>query len=154
MKYEERTADKCKKISFYFPFEIEPKQSVRKGKRKDGTDVFYKDPKHVAFEKKVQINALSQLKRTELTGPIFYSAEYAFEVPKSYPKKIKDIVKSGRRFPKITKPDLTDNLNKGLIDAISPLYFKNDSMISSVRLEKFYSEKSYIKCSFTELPTV
>ena len=57
---------------------------------------------------------------------------YIFSIPKSFSKaKIKEIA-DGKLIFKITKPDLTDNLSKGLFDAMQGIVFLNDSQICSI----------------------
>lgn len=56
---------------------------------------------------------------------------------------------NGFTVPKITKPDLTDNLSKGVFDALEGIVFLNDSQIFAVKESyKLYSEKPGIRISF------
>lgn len=65
-------------------------------------------------------------------GPIAVKVTYIFAPPKSWPKHKKLKLASGHNYYKTTKPDLTDNLNKGVFDALEGLIFKNDSQICVV----------------------
>jgi len=61
---------------------------------------------------------------------------YQFIYPKSFSKKARI-----DQFPKTTKPDLLDNLNKAFIDALEGLVFEQDQNIVEVKsLKKFYGE--------------
>lgn len=61
---------------------------------------------------------------------------YQFIYPKSFSKKARI-----NQFPKTTKPDLLDNLNKAFIDALEGLVFEQDQNIVEVKsLKKFYGE--------------
>ena len=65
---------------------------------------------------------------------------YAFPPLKSFSKKILTRITAGEQIPKTTKPDLTDNLNKGVFDALEGLVYDNDSQICAMdNLRKFYS---------------
>jgi len=57
------------------------------------------------------------------------SITYAFPAPKSLKKADRLQIEAGGYVPKTTKPDLTDNLNKGLIDALKGVVFADDSII-------------------------
>lgn len=48
-------------------------------------------------------------------------------------------------FPKITRPDVTDNLNKGVIDALTSEVWKDDSLIVSCLSKKFYANGDFIR---------
>ena len=150
-----RSEKECKFIVIEFPFEPIPKQSVRKGLTKLGKQIFYTDPKIKNFEKNISILTKSQvIGKKKLTGAIQYDAIYTFPVPKSYPKWVHDAVKIGNKIYKETKPDLTDNLNKGVIDGCAPIIMKDDAMIAKVRVEKVYGKSGKILIRFKELPNV
>lgn len=65
---------------------------------------------------------------------------YQFAFPKSTPKK-----RRIKHTPKVTKPDLLDNLNKAFIDALEGVVFEQDQNIVEVKsLKKFYGEEDCI----------
>jgi Holliday junction resolvase RusA-like endonuclease len=70
--------------------------------------------------------------------PVFAHIEYVFPIPSSFSKKLKQSITDGKRVYKDTKPDLTDNLNKGLIDALAGIVYINDSRIVSIVASKYY----------------
>jgi Holliday junction resolvase RusA-like endonuclease len=73
---------------------------------------------------------------------------YVFEYPKSFPKKIKE---NGKLHYKVTKPDLHDNLNKALFDAMEGIVWERDqNVVSMDNVKKYYSNSDciiiHIKC--------
>lgn len=64
---------------------------------------------------------------------------YVFPPQKGWPKyKMKEL-EAGKVFYKQEKPDLTDNLNKPLFDALQGIVFLNDSLICKIsNVEKIY----------------
>lgn len=70
--------------------------------------------------------------------PIHVDIKYIFPIPTSMSKKDDRAIREGKKIFKPTKPDLSDNLNKGLIDALSGIIFVNDSRIVSMTAEKYY----------------
>jgi Holliday junction resolvase RusA-like endonuclease len=70
--------------------------------------------------------------------PISAQMEYVFPAPSSFTKKQKEAIAKGKIIFKDTKPDLTDNLNKGLIDALSGIVYVNDSRIAVTHSVKYY----------------
>ena len=66
---------------------------------------------------------------------------YCYAYPKSMAKKYKV-----GNVPKVTKPDLHDNLNKALFDALEGIVFEQDQNIYSVKdMQKYYTEIDCIK---------
>lgn len=73
-----------------------------------------------------------------LDSPLMVSAVFTFSAPRSWSKKKLSMLERGGRFYKTTKPDLTDNLMKGLIDAFSGIVWVQDQQICEVRSSKLY----------------
>ncbi|MGK6342859.1 RusA family crossover junction endodeoxyribonuclease [Chryseobacterium sp. DT-3] len=69
---------------------------------------------------------------------ISMNVEYVFPALSSMSKKEKDLISSGVIIYKTTKPDLSDNLNKGLVDSLAGLVYTNDSRISVISAVKYY----------------
>jgi Holliday junction resolvase RusA-like endonuclease len=63
---------------------------------------------------------------------------YVFPLLSNFTKKQKEIIDAGGIIYKDTKPDLTDNLNKGLFDACEGILYTNDSRICKVESTKIY----------------
>lgn len=129
-----------------------PKQSVRQGKSKNGKKVFFTPSKIVKYEEVLHLMAKKQYKGEKLTGPIYCKVNYVFTLPKSAPKWQKDNIDQGYVVYKETKPDLTDNIPKPFIDAISSVVMDNDSRIAHSVGIKTYGKKPGIRVEFVELP--
>ena len=70
--------------------------------------------------------------------------EYIYADPKSMTKK-RRILKS----PKVTKPDLQDNLNKAFFDALEGLIYKQDQNIVEINnMAKYYGPEDKIRVQF------
>jgi len=66
---------------------------------------------------------------------------YCFAFPKSLPKKRRVV-----GMPKTTKPDLHDNLNKALFDALEGVVWEQDQNVSCIQfMRKCYGEEDYIR---------
>ena len=64
--------------------------------------------------------------------------QYIFPPPAAFNKKKMEQLKTGKIFYNETKPDLTDNLNKGLVDAMAGILYTNDSRVVTMYAEKIY----------------
>ncbi len=63
---------------------------------------------------------------------------FIFPLPKSARKRDIKALEEGKFIPHIKRPDLTDNLMKGLCDALTGTVWSDDSIISSVQTAKCY----------------
>jgi len=63
---------------------------------------------------------------------------FVFPPLKSWSKKKLAILESGEKIYKDTKPDLTDNLMKGLFDAMNGIVFTDDARVCKVESEKIF----------------
>lgn len=71
---------------------------------------------------------------------------YVFTPLSSFSKKTKEAISNGMQVFKHTKPDLTDNLSKGLFDAMQGIVFRNDSQICSMdNVKKVYGNRPRIE---------
>ncbi|UDQ99258.1 RusA family crossover junction endodeoxyribonuclease [Lentisphaerota bacterium WC36G] len=77
--------------------------------------------------------------------------EFIFPPLKSWSKKRLEELKNGATFFKTTKPDLTDNLMKGFIDALSGILWDCDQQICVVQSVKKYGLKAMTTLKITEL---
>lgn len=65
---------------------------------------------------------------------------YVFEYPKSMPKK-----KRTEMVHKVTKPDLHDNLNKALFDALEGIVWERDqNVVAMDNVRKYYATNDQI----------
>lgn len=126
-----------------------PKQSFRIGKNK------FTAKRVVDYEKNIRAIIKSQLPASYqlLLGPIMMQITYYYPATKKQISIVNKYVKQGWLsdsteyiFSKVTRPDVTDNLNKGILDAMNNLVFKDDSQIFSFTAKKVQTEtdKPYI----------
>lgn len=116
-----------------------PKQSVRSFIR-GGRIAHYQKAEVVKHFKNVELSVKSQLPEdfTILDGNIIISVDFIFEPPKSWSNKKMKELEEETYIPKTTKPDLTDNLKKGLCDALTGIVWTEDSRISTELLNRKY----------------
>lgn len=90
------------------------------------------------------------------TGPVAVDRLiYVFPPPKSMSKAELALLTSGATIYKFTKPDLTDNLNKALFDAIQGIIFVNDSQVCSLNnIEKVYGFQPRIELQLREIDRI
>lgn len=93
-------------------------------------------------ENKIKVIVKSQLPDNfkPYTGAVHVNKlHYIFPIPKSFTKAQYNAIINGEIIEKITKPDLTDNLNKLLFDALEDVIYINDSQISVMNnVRKYY----------------
>lgn len=109
----------------------------------------YKPKKIVDYQNYLRILVSEQLPKNfviiEAGTPIIVEyIQYSYAYLKSTPKKNRVSI-----FPKVTKPDLQDNLNKAFFDALEGLLYEQDQNIVEIKnMKKFYSDSDYIKVKF------
>jgi Holliday junction resolvase RusA-like endonuclease len=64
---------------------------------------------------------------------------FKFPPPKGLKKLDRDMLSSGITVPKETRPDLVDNLMKGLCDALTGIVWRDDSLIWKVSSVRIYT---------------
>jgi Holliday junction resolvase RusA-like endonuclease len=121
----------------------QPKQGDRQRIAKGSSGQFiqhYKSAKVKTMENNIQAQAIAQLPKdfAPFDEPIGIKAKFVFPPLKSFPKYKLERIEGGIRMYKDTKPDLTDNLMKGLCDALEGILYVNDSRICKVETEKVF----------------
>lgn len=146
------------KIKFVILGEPKAKQSVRVGMRtnKSGKSFIskYKKEDVARYEINLAYDVKSQLPKgfVPFSTAISVKALFVFPVLKSFSKKKIKAIEEGEIFYKITKPDLTDNLMKGTMDALNGIVFTDDSIIARViETEKIYGLVPRIELEFEVL---
>jgi len=77
-----------------------------------------------------------------IDSPMEVRVNYIHKLPKTALNKFKAAIKEAIPVYKDTSPDLNDNLNKGLFDAMQGIVFTNDSKIIILSgLTKVYGEE-------------
>lgn len=140
-------------VSLFFDVEPLPIQSVR-ATTVGGFARMYQPARNVRWKRRIAALAAAQLPRCfrPFDCPVEVCAEFAFAPPKSMRKRERDEIASGGRVLKDTKPDLPDNLMKGLIDALTGALWTDDSRIARVRSEKFYARQPGITLTVAPVP--
>ena len=120
----------------------QPKQSARIGRDRAGNVRAFKSAKVRKNEQNIVAQIAKQLPEGFMpwSGPIrVNSITYVFPPLKSFTKKKMKMIEDGDIVFKTTKPDLTDNLQKGLFDALEGVLFLNDSQVCEIlSLRKIY----------------
>lgn len=122
----------------------QPKQSARFRVAKFGGKsavVSYQSKKVKDAERNIAYDIKSQLPDgfVPIDGPVHAEVTFFFPPLKGWSKKKVQEMEDGAVIYKDTKPDLTDNLMKGLFDAMQGIVFIDDSRVASVVSKKLYS---------------
>lgn len=75
-----------------------------------------------------------------LENELFVDVTFIFPILKNMNKKLREEIESGRVVYKTTKPDLIDNLMKGLFDSMNGIVFKDDAQICTVSSRKIFGK--------------
>ena len=122
-------------ITLVFDQKPIPKQSARFVPKKNGTGITSHQTDVIKlYERHILIEAIQQVGGgfKPLTGALSVDVEYMYKYPQSMKSAQRKFIESGGKIRKITMPDLTDNLNKGLFDALQGRFYKNDSDIEKI----------------------
>lgn len=118
-----------------------PHQSIRIGRN----NIAYKPKKIINYQVAIRALTIAQLPKgfkmipagTEIT---IERLSYQFEYLTSTPKK-----RRTGKVPKVSKPDLHDNLNKAFMDALEGIVFEQDQNIVKINgLEKYHDKEDLI----------
>jgi Holliday junction resolvase RusA-like endonuclease len=129
-----------------------PKQSARFYAK--GNKVFSFQKKEVVEnERNIAFDVKSQLPVgfVPYDEPIGVEVVFVFPIKETMKKKEKEAIENGEYIYKDTKPDLHDNLCKGLFDALEGLVYVNDSRICMVKSAKIYGVQPRIELKITPL---
>lgn len=133
---------------FEFIFRTEPRaiQSVRFCRIGEHVKT-YQPKSNTDWKSYIRLSASEQLpeKWQSLDGPLELNVRFIFPPLRSFPKKTLQAIAAGNRVYKSTKPDLCDNLLKGLCDALTGICWRDDSQICKVNSCKFFGLDPMIK---------
>lgn len=119
-----------REITLIIDIKPQAKQSVRKGRNNH----FYQDKKYTDWKEIVQWQVKAQLPKDWTP----YSKQVVV-------RKLQYCFKSKKKGPKVTRPDLMDNLNKLPMDSLNGIVYTDDSLIwKSYETEKIYCDKDQI----------
>lgn len=133
-------------IKMIIPGIPKPKQSARFRIAKFGTGKqfiqSYQPKEIVEEERSIRLVIKEQLPKdfVILKGEVVVTKlHYVFPPLSNFSQRLRNEISAGKIIYKTTKPDLTDNLNKGLFDAMQGIIFLNDSQICELNnVKKFY----------------
>jgi len=122
------------------PLKPKPVQSVRFGKN------IYQKKDVKLFKARIKYSFRKQYSNFQVieNKPIEIKIEHQYDF-KNLPKWQKLNALENGGFPKITRPDVSDNLNKGVVDALTGEVWKDDSLIVSCLSRKFYADGNFIR---------
>lgn len=134
----------------------QPKQSARFKSIKAGNKTFikaYKDDKVEINERNIRYDVKSQLPNGFKPFDTALAVKVLFVFPplKTFSTKTLEEMEAGKRIYKTTKPDLTDNLMKGLFDAMEGVVYINDSRVCKISSAKLYGKVPRIEIEITEI---
>lgn len=137
-----------RQVTLFFPGEPGSKQSMRIGRTKSGKVISFQDAKVKERETSIRLEALSQLFDQHIDPLPFVEKarvvklQFVFTPRKNTRKADLKRIMEGELLPKTTKPDLTDNLKKGLFDALQGILYTNDSIIfEEANTGKYYGRQ-------------
>ena len=91
-------------------------------------------------QQNIREDVLSQLPEGHVPydEPLEVIVTFVFPIPASLKKSEKKFIEEGGIVYKPTKPDIVDNLMKGLFDAMNGIVFIDDSRICKAQTRKIY----------------
>lgn len=133
-------------ITLSFNCPVKAVQSVRATK----SGHFFQPQDVVKYKKFIAASARDQVGSLKpfSAGGVVLDILYVFRALKGFPKWKMDILRNGGKIYKLTKPDITDNTQKGWVDALQGILFDQDQRICKVAgIEKIYGleDKMIIK---------
>ena len=135
----------------------QPKQSARFAMRKGkGGKSFihkYQTKEVIQNERNISFDIKSQLPESFVPFDSALKVKVLFVFPplKNFTKSKLNALTSGATIYKTTKPDLTDNLMKGTMDAMNGIVFTDDAIIAEVESKKIYGFIPRIELEFEKL---
>lgn len=133
------------KISLNFQGEPKAVQSVRFARI--GNFIRKYQPKEqIDWKNYLKMQAMEQLPPgfAPFQEIVHLKARFCFSPPKSWTKAKMQGFMLGTKYYKVTRPDLNDNLLKGVCDALTGIIWHDDGLIASVESEKVYSPRAGI----------
>ena len=144
-----------RKPSVEFRLNIQPKaiQSVRFASRGGYVQTF--QPKaNKEWKFLVKSETYKQLPPgwKPLEGPLWVEIVYVFPPLKSFRKSDREWIEHGGLIFKETKPDVNDNLNKGLFDAFTGVLWGDDAQVAWSASQKAFGKVPGISVAVGTLP--
>lgn len=141
--------------SWHIEIPVRPKavQSSRKGRTH-----FHADPKVTAWKNAIRpyiVQACGGQAPSKLPIRVV-GLHYYYRLPKTAKKGVIKFVQDGGVIPYLAPADITDNLNKGVIDVCKGLVFEDDAQIWIIDgvVTKQYALEDHMVLDFIETPDV
>jgi Holliday junction resolvase RusA-like endonuclease len=137
----------------YIPVRPKAVQSSRNGRGH-----FHADPKVIKWKNAIRpyiVQACGGQAPSKL--PIKVTAlRYYYRLPKTAKKSVVKFVQEGGVIPYLAPSDITDNLNKGVIDVCKGLVFDDDAQIWIIDgvVTKQYALDDHMELEFEETPDI
>lgn len=132
-------------VELFIDVEPKPVQSVRYAARAGYVQTF-QPKKQKEWKARVKTSVQQQLpigfKKFGINDYIAVSVLYVFEPVSNLKKSEKALIESGGFILKNKKPDVNDNLNKGLFDALTGVLWEDDSRVVHVEATKVYGNRT------------
>jgi Holliday junction resolvase RusA-like endonuclease len=115
----------------------------------------YQPAKVTEWKNWIRLQAQQQLSQIAefkpFVGAVGVEVDFIFSLPKSASKREKQLLNySGVTLWKAKRPDLGDNLFKGMADALTEIVWFDDSQIVEIHSRKFYGASPMIKITVSE----
>lgn len=136
------------RIDFVFPVEPTAVQSARFF-RCGGGIRSYQPEKVTNFKRGIRISALNGLPPDfrPFDVPLKLEVDFVFAPLRSMRKRDLAKIAAGEIVWKPSRPDLTDNLLKGLSDALTGIVWTDDAIVCEVHSRKIYGDTPCIRLS-------
>ena len=105
------------------------------------------------YEKNILIEAITQVRGgfKPLKGCLAVEIEFMYKHPIGMKAAHKRHIRAGGKILKTTRPDVTDNLNKPVMDALQGRFYKEDCIIATSKSTKVYGLKNMITLKISEI---
>lgn len=139
-------------VSLYFAGEPKAIQSVRVAQI-GGFIRKYQPKANVDWKAYLRVLAIDQLPTDwePLSDALELHVDFSFAPLRSMSKKLRARIAGGEIVYKPSRPDLCDNLMKGLCDALTGVVWRDDAQICRVSSVKRYGDKPGIAITVTPL---
>ena len=122
--------------------EIKPKPAPRPRVTKNNT---YNDEDYTSYKEVIALAYTAKYGKSLNTDPFTMKLDFFFQIPKSWSKRKKENAKWHT-----SRPD-TDNLVKGICDALNGIAYKDDSQVCYMQARKQYAAMNGIRIEIEEL---
>ena len=149
------TFDTSREIMLKYPGEPKAMQSFKVALM--GKHIHkYQPTGNVEWKNYIRILTLQQLpdgfKPFPAGMPLRVESRFYFQIPASFPKRLRAGIEAGTAIAyHVSKPDLSDNLKKGLNDALNGIVWEDDRLIAIEYGSKEYSKEPRIEVVITPL---